>query len=67
MRDSVGQLHDSRATGKMLGHITMAMADWYVEKASAPLRAGERRAVAKLRERRFANVVQQLGIMMARC
>ncbi len=32
----------------MLGHKTMAMAGWYVEKATAPLRAGERRAVAKL-------------------
>ncbi len=26
----------------------MAMAGWYVEKATAPLRAGKRRAVAKL-------------------
>jgi hypothetical protein len=32
----------------MLGHKMMAMAGWYVEKATAPLRAGERRAVAKL-------------------
>ena len=32
----------------MLGHKTMAMTGWYVEKATAPLRAGERRAVAKL-------------------
>ncbi len=48
MRDSVGQLHDSRATGEMLGHKPMAMADWYVENATEPLRAGERRAVAKL-------------------
>ncbi len=32
----------------MLGHKTMAMTGWYVEQATAPLRAGERRAVAKL-------------------
>ena len=41
-------MHDSRATGELLGHKTMAMTGWYVEKATAPLRAGERRAVAKL-------------------
>ena len=42
------RMHDSRAIGKMLGHKTMAMTGWHVEKATAPLRAGERRAVAKL-------------------
>ncbi len=41
-------MHDSGATGELLGHKTMAMAGWYVEKATAPLRAGERRAMAKL-------------------
>jgi hypothetical protein len=38
--------HNSRVTGELLGHKTMAMTDWYVEKATPPLR--ERRAVAKL-------------------
>ena len=31
------RMHDSRATGEMLGHETMAMTGWYVEKATAPL------------------------------
>ncbi len=42
------RMHDSRATGELLGPKTMAMAGWYVEKATAPLRTGERRAVTKL-------------------
>ncbi len=33
------KMHDSRATGEMLGHKTMAMTGWYVEKATAPFRA----------------------------
>ncbi len=41
-------MHDSRATGELLGHKTMALAGRYVEKATAPLRAGEQRAVTKL-------------------
>jgi hypothetical protein len=41
MRGSVGQLHDSRTTGEMLGHKTMAMTGWYVQKATAPLRVDE--------------------------
>ncbi len=40
-------MRDSRVTGEMLSHKMMAMAGWYVENAAAPLRAGERRAVAK--------------------
>jgi len=32
-------MHDSRATSELLGHKTMAMAGWYVEQATAPLRA----------------------------
>ena len=41
MRGSVGQLHDRRTTGEMLGHKTMAMTGWYVQKATAPLRVDE--------------------------
>ncbi len=44
-------MHDSRETGELLGHKTMAMTGWYVEKATAPLRPGERRAVAKVAPR----------------
>jgi len=32
-------MHDSKATSELLGHKTMAMAGWYVEQATAPLRA----------------------------
>ena len=58
-------MRGGRATGELPGHKTMAMTGWYVEQATPPRRAGERRAVTKLHRNMPASAGGRIAALSA--